>query len=135
MFKNKIFTSKQYTLILKNVNIERNNISRLSLGLCERAQRLSKIKAKIAFNLTNRQLISFGDGGLVGNPAIPLTRGAMGNTAALFLMLAVMLRRSCLRCMSGTSCLWRRWRRTSSVPSSCAPDTGPTRRKTSTPHL
>ena len=52
---------------------------------------LSKIKTKIAFNLTKRQLICFGGGGLVGVPLYLLTRGAVGNTAALFLMLAVML--------------------------------------------
>ena len=52
---------------------------------------LSKIKTKIAFNLTKRQLICFGCAAVVGVPLYLLTRGALGNTAALFLMLAVML--------------------------------------------
>lgn len=52
---------------------------------------LSKIKTKLAFNLTKRQLICFGAGGLVGIPLYLFTRHAIGNTAALFLMLAVML--------------------------------------------
>lgn len=52
---------------------------------------LSKIKTKIAFNLTKRQLICFGCGALVGVPAYLLTRSAIGNSAALFLMIAVML--------------------------------------------
>ena len=52
---------------------------------------LSKIKTKIAFNLTKRQLICFGCGAAVGIPAYLLARGAIGNTGGLFLMLGVML--------------------------------------------
>ena len=52
---------------------------------------LSKIKTKIAFNLTKRQLICFGVGAAVGIPTYLLTRGAIGNTAALLVMLGIML--------------------------------------------
>ena len=52
---------------------------------------LSKIKTKVAFNLTKRQLVCFGGGALVGIPAYLLTRGAIGNTGAMFVMLGVML--------------------------------------------
>lgn len=52
---------------------------------------LSKIKTKLAFGLTKRQLICFGAGGAVGIPLYFLARGAVGNTVALFVMLAVML--------------------------------------------
>ena len=52
---------------------------------------LSKIKTKLAFNLTKRQLICFGAAAAVGVPLYLLTRGAAGNSAALLLMLAVML--------------------------------------------
>ena len=52
---------------------------------------LSNIKTKLAFNLTKRQLICFGAAAVVGVPLYLFTRGALGNTAALFLMLAVML--------------------------------------------
>ena len=52
---------------------------------------LSKIKTKIAFNLTKRQLICFGIGAAVGIPTYLLTRQAIGNTGALFAMLAIML--------------------------------------------
>ena len=52
---------------------------------------LSKIKTKLAFNLTKRQLVCFGGAATVGIPLYLLTRGAVGNTAALMLMLAVML--------------------------------------------
>ena len=52
---------------------------------------LSKIKTKIAFNLTKRQLICFGIGAAVGIPTYLLTRQTTGNTGALFAMLAIML--------------------------------------------
>ena len=52
---------------------------------------LSKIKTKIAFNLTKRQLICFGIGAAVGIPTYLLTRSAIGNTGALFVMLGIML--------------------------------------------
>ena len=50
---------------------------------------LSKIKTKIAFNLTKRQLICFGAGAAIGVPTYLLTRQAIGNTGALFAMLAM----------------------------------------------
>ena len=52
---------------------------------------LSKIKTKIAFNLTKRQLICFGGAALVGVPVYLLSRSSIGSTGAMFLMLAVML--------------------------------------------
>ena len=52
---------------------------------------LSKIKTKVAFNLTKRQLICFGCGAAVGIPAYLLARTVIGNTGGLFLMLGVML--------------------------------------------
>ena len=52
---------------------------------------LSKIKTKVAFNLTKRQLVCFGGAALVGVPSYLFTRSALGNTAALFLMLGIML--------------------------------------------
>ena len=52
---------------------------------------LSKIKTKVAFNLTKRQLVCFGGAAAVGIPAYLLCRSAIGNTGAMFVMLAVML--------------------------------------------
>ena len=52
---------------------------------------LSKIKTKMAFNLTKRQLVCFGSAGAVGIPAYLLTRATLGNTGAMFLMLGIML--------------------------------------------
>lgn len=52
---------------------------------------LSKIKTKLAFNLTKRQLICFGGGAAVGIPVYLLTRSALGSSGALFVMLGIML--------------------------------------------
>ncbi len=52
---------------------------------------LTKIKTKVAFNLTKRQLICFGVGGLIGIPTYIFTRGTIGNDAAAFLMIGLML--------------------------------------------
>ena len=52
---------------------------------------LSKVKTKVAFNLTKRQLICFGGGAAIGIPAYLLSKGPLGSTGAMFLMLAVML--------------------------------------------
>ena len=52
---------------------------------------LSKIKTKLAFNLTKRQLICFSAAASVGLPAYLLTRRARGNSAAMLLMIGLML--------------------------------------------
>ena len=52
---------------------------------------LSGIKTKVAFNLTKRQLVTFGLGGLVGIPAYLFTRGSIGNESAALLMIGLML--------------------------------------------
>ena len=45
----------------------------------------------MAFNLTKRQLICFGGAAAIGIPSYLLARESLGNTGAMFLMLAVML--------------------------------------------
>lgn len=52
---------------------------------------LSKIKTKLAFNLTKRQLICFGAAAVIGIPAYLFTRSAIGGTGAMLLMIALML--------------------------------------------
>ena len=52
---------------------------------------LSKIKTKIAFNLTRRQLICFGGAAAVCIPVYLLTRHPLGGTAAMFLKIAIIL--------------------------------------------
>ena len=50
---------------------------------------LTKVKTKLAFNLTKRQLICFSLAALVGLPVYFLTRGAIGNSAAVLLMIEI----------------------------------------------
>lgn len=50
---------------------------------------LTKIKSKLAFNLTKRQLICFGGAALIGIPTYLLTRSVIGNTAAMLLMIVL----------------------------------------------
>lgn len=52
---------------------------------------LTKVKTKLAFNLTKRQLLCFGGGALVGVPTYLLLRGSIGNDVAALLMVALML--------------------------------------------
>ncbi len=52
---------------------------------------LSKVKTKMALNLTKRQLICFGAAAVIGVPAYLFTRSAIGGTAAMILMLVLML--------------------------------------------
>jgi hypothetical protein len=52
---------------------------------------LSKVKTKIAMNLTKRQLICFGAAAVIGIPTYIFTRGTIGNSAAALLMIGIML--------------------------------------------
>ena len=52
---------------------------------------LSKVKTKLAFNLTKRQLVCFGVAAAVGVPSYLLARSSIGNTGAMFFMMAVAL--------------------------------------------
>lgn len=52
---------------------------------------LDKVKTKVAFNLTKRQLICFSLGALAGVPAYLVSRGSIGNESAALLMIFLML--------------------------------------------
>ena len=52
---------------------------------------LTKIKSKVMFNLTKRQLICFGGSALIGVPLFFLLRGSAGTSAAVIVMMIVML--------------------------------------------
>ena len=52
---------------------------------------LSKVKSKILFNLTKRQLICFGTAAAVGIPTYFLSKDIIGNTAAVMVMIVLML--------------------------------------------
>lgn len=52
---------------------------------------LSRVKTKIAFNLTRRQLISFGLGAVIGVPTYLGIRNSVGNDVALLVMIVLMM--------------------------------------------
>lgn len=52
---------------------------------------LTKVKSKVLFGLTKRQLICFGAAALVGVPLFFLLKGSGGSSAATFCMIVVML--------------------------------------------
>ena len=51
---------------------------------------LTKIKSKMLFGLTKRQLVCFGSAALVGVPLFFLSKGSMGTTPAALCMILVM---------------------------------------------
>ena len=52
---------------------------------------LTKIKSKMLFGLTKRQLVCFGSAALIGVPLFFLSKGSMGTTPAALCMILVML--------------------------------------------
>ena len=52
---------------------------------------LNKIKTKVMFNLTKRQLISFGSGALLGVPMFLMAKPHMSVSAATLVMIFIML--------------------------------------------
>ena len=52
---------------------------------------LTKVKTKVAFNLTKRQLICFGSGALIGVPLFFFLRGSLGTSTAALVMVLTML--------------------------------------------
>lgn len=52
---------------------------------------LSKVKTKVALNLTKRQIISFSIGAAIGFPVYWHTRNILGNDLAIFLMIGCIL--------------------------------------------
>ena len=52
---------------------------------------LTKIRSKVMFNLTKRQILCFGGGALIGVPLFFLLRGSLGPSSAAILMVIAML--------------------------------------------
>ena len=52
---------------------------------------LTKVKNKLAFNLTRRHIICFGTAGIIGIPFYILTRNVIGNSSAMMGMVLVMI--------------------------------------------
>ena len=52
---------------------------------------LTKVKTKVLFNLTKRQLICFGSGALIGVPLFFLLKGSIGTSPSAMVMMVVMI--------------------------------------------
>jgi len=52
---------------------------------------LTRVKSKLMFNLDKRQLICFGTAAVIGVPTYLFTRAIIGNSAAVFLMIGIMM--------------------------------------------
>ena len=52
---------------------------------------LTRVKTKVMFNLTKRQLICFGSGALIGVPLFFLIKGSIPTSAAALIMILIML--------------------------------------------
>ena len=52
---------------------------------------LTKVKSKVLFNLTKRQLVCFGGGAPIGVPLFFLLKGPLGNSSAAICMIVVMM--------------------------------------------
>ena len=50
---------------------------------------LAKVRSKLIFNLTPRQLICFGSAAIIGVPVYFLTRGALGSSLDTMLLVAL----------------------------------------------
>jgi len=61
------------------------------MAYCSVPKDLSKVKSKVMFNLTKRQLICFGSAAAIGIPFYFISKGIIGNTAAVMTMIILML--------------------------------------------
>ena len=68
---------------------------------------LTKVKSKVLFNLTKRQLVCFSAGLLVGVPLFFLTKEPLGNSTAALLMILTMLPAFLLHCTKRTDSIWK----------------------------
>ena len=60
------------------------------MAFCSIPKDMNKIKSKVVLNMTKRQLICFGTAVLIGVPIYIFTRGTIGNSPAVLLMMAMM---------------------------------------------
>lgn len=63
----------------------------INFGIRNGPEGPDKIKSKMLFGLTKRQLVCFGSAALVGVPLFFLSKGSMGTTSAALCMILVML--------------------------------------------
>lgn len=76
---------------------------------------LTKVKTKVLFNLTKRQLICFGSGALIGVPLFFLLKGSIGTSPAAMVMMVVMIPAMLFAMYERTVSRWRSSSATSTV--------------------
>ena len=60
------------------------------MAYCAIPKDLNRIKNKLVFGMTARQLVCFGTAAAIGVPIYILTRGTIGNSPAVLLMIVIM---------------------------------------------
>ena len=70
---------------------------------------LNKVKNKILFNMTKRQLICLAVAFVVGVPFYFLTKGVLGTGNAATGMVMLCFQHSSLQCMKKMECIWSRF--------------------------
>lgn len=88
---------------------------------------LSRVKTKVLFNLTKRQLVCFGGGALIGVPLFFLLKGQAGTSVAALCMVLVMLPFFLLGVYEKTASRWKSSSATCCRCRCCAPSSGRTR--------
>ena len=96
---------------------------------------LTKVKTKVAFNLTKRQLICFGSGALIGVPLFFFLRGSLGTSTAALVMVLTRLPFFFLAMYERNGQPLRRWSGSLCACTSCARKSAPIRPTTFTPPL
>ena len=94
---------------------------------------LTRVKSKILFGLTKRQLVCFGTGALIGVPVYFFVRSAGNLSLAALAMIVVMLPFFSLGCTSATASPPKWWPGSSIRPSLSGPRSGLTAPTTTTP--
>ena len=89
---------------------------------------LTRVKSKLIFHLTKRQLLCFGVGALIGVPVFFLLKRTGNVSIAALGMMVVMLPLFSSACMSGTDSRWKWWQSTLSRQNSFVPECGLSRR-------
>lgn len=64
---------------------------------------LTRVKTKVIFNLTRRQIVCFGGGALIGVPLFFWLRPGLGSSPAAICMMLAMLPFSCWACTKTTA--------------------------------
>ena len=94
---------------------------------------LTRVKSKVLFGLTKRQLICFGTGALIGVPVYFFVRAAGNLSLAALAMIVVMLRSFSWGCTNGTASPPKWWPGSFIRPGSSGPKSGLTGSTTTMP--